>query len=77
MGLVFSAILVYLVISVVMSLFWYLLIFGVVLLAGVGVYKLMAKPEHQQLRQSPAGRELASAQKLLKDYQRKLAKKTE
>lgn len=74
LGVIFAGILVYLAVSVVMSLFWYLVVFGVILLAGVGVYKLLVKPERPQLKNAQAGGELNSAQKLLKEYERELAK---
>lgn len=74
LGVIFAGILVYMAVSVVMSLFWYLVVFGVVVLAGVGAYKLLLKPKRQQLKNSQAGGELNSAQKLLKEYERELAK---
>lgn len=77
MGIIFAGILIYFAVSIVMSLFWYLVVFGVILLAGVGAYKLLLKPEKQQLESPREHNALADAQKLLKEYRRELAKKNE
>lgn len=72
LGLIFTAVLVYFAVTIVMSLFWYLVFFGVVLLAGFGAYKMLSKREKPLLESGEPENELASAQKLLDKYRREL-----
>jgi len=75
LGLIFSAIVAWFVISFVFSIFWYLLIGAVVLMLGVGAYKFLAKSEDAPLLdENKPERELNSAQNLLEEYRRKLIK---
>ncbi len=74
LGLVFTAILLYFAVTLVMSLFWYLIIFGVVALGGYGAYKFISRPKTTlQLEPGSPERELANAQKTIDDYRRKLS----
>lgn len=74
LGVLFTAIVLYFAVTIVMSLFWYLIIFGVVALGAYGAYKFLSRPQSppQLVEQNRAERELANAQKALKDFQRKI-----
>jgi hypothetical protein len=73
LGLVFTAILLYFAVTLVMSLFWYLIVFGVVALGGYGAYKFISRPKRTlQLESGSPEGELTNAQKTIDDYRRKL-----
>jgi len=75
LGLVFTAILLYFAVTLVFSLFWYLIVFGVIALTGYGAYKFLSRPERTtpQLKAGNPEQELLNAQKTIDDYRRKLA----
>ncbi len=74
LGLVFAAILVYSAVMLLASLFWYLVVFGVIALGGYGAYKFLNRPEKTpQLERGNPEQELLNAQKTIDDYRRKLA----
>lgn len=73
LGTVFAAILLYFAVTLVMSLFWYLILFGVVALSGYGAYKYLSRaPKTPQLRAGNPEQELLNAQQTIDDYRRKL-----
>jgi hypothetical protein len=75
LGLIFTALMAYVVVSFVVSIFWYLLLGGVVLLLSVGAYKFLAKSDNVPLlEENKPERELTSAQNVLEEYRRKLIK---
>ena len=49
----------------------WLLILGVVALAGVGAYKLLSKPDGERLELSSAEREMQKAERMLAELRRK------
>ena len=74
LGLIFAAILVYSAVMLLASLFWYLVVFGVIALGGYGAYKFLHRPEKTlQLEGGNPEQELLNAQKTIDDYRRKLA----
>lgn len=74
LGVVFTAILLYFAVTLVMSLFWYLIVFGVIAIGGYGTYKFLKRSEKaEQLRAGTPEQELLNAQKTIDDYRRKLA----
>lgn len=71
MGVVFAAILAYFAVSLFLSLFWYIVVFGVVALAGYGAYKVLSNPKKQQLNRGTPENELMSAQRVLREIEQK------
>jgi hypothetical protein len=57
--------------GVVAALFKYLVILGVITLAGVGAYKLLSKPDGEQYELSSAEREMMQAQRALEEIRRR------
>lgn len=74
LGLVFSAILLYFAVALAMSLFWYLIVFGVIAIGGYGAYKFLhnQKKSPPQLEPGNPEQELLKAQQIIDDYRRKL-----
>ncbi|HEX3558246.1 MAG TPA: hypothetical protein VHU19_03530 [Pyrinomonadaceae bacterium] len=57
--------------GVFVFLFKWLLIIGVIALAGVGAYKLLSKPDERHLELSSAEREMQQAERMLAELRRK------
>ena len=57
--------------GVVAALFKWLVILGVIALAGVGAYKLLSKPDEPRLELSSAEAEMLKAEQMLADIRRK------
>ena len=76
LGVIFAAILLYFAVALVMGLFWYLAVFGVIALGGYGAYRFLRRPAQPlpELEGNRAERALADAQKTLKEYQRRIDK---
>src|SRR2546421_4317785 len=64
--------------GVVAALFKWLVILGVIALAGVGAYKLLSKPDEPRLELTSAEAEMLKAEQMLADIRRKqLTKRSE
>ncbi|MEP6923517.1 MAG: hypothetical protein ABI954_03550 [Pyrinomonadaceae bacterium] len=74
LGVIFTAILLYFAVTLVMGLFWYLVLFGVIALTGYGAYKFLSRPEKTtpQLERGTPEQELLNAQKTIDDYRRRI-----
>jgi hypothetical protein len=57
--------------GILAALFKYLLIFGVIALAGVGAYKLLSKGDDPQMELSSAEVEMLKAERMLAELKRK------
>ena len=72
LGIIFAAILLYFAVALAMSLFWYLIVFGLIALSGYGAYKFLGRRASPQLKRGTPERELANAQKVIDDYRRQI-----
>ena len=57
--------------GLVIVLLKWLVILGVIALAGVGAYKLLSKPDDEERLLSPAEREMQKAERMLAELRRK------
>lgn len=77
LGAIFAALLVYyvagFVIGAIFSLLFYVVLIGVVALAGAAAYKYLTKPpERLQIEENKFDRELTNTQNTLEEYRQKV-----